>query len=549
MTITSETSLLTLLENHYISRRTYNGLSRAMYKTIGEVQIYAKPYSKLLRISNFGKKSLTEIIHAFSMIESPNGFTGNQHQISTFERMTSTLHPSYIVNLQNQYEELVSDIQDRRIQRIIQKHMPTIQAAVPFIDANLSQLMSIFRNRSMDGTLIKIQSFTNQLKNLLLQTSKKSLQEVSLENIKYDNPFFTESDCQFYYGFNQHYHYEPVLYKTYVFICQNQQSAFLFYRQYIGIETDVPLTISQVSSLNNCTYETVRRNIKRVISKSTSEFPFPMDLTGYTRLMSTSYVVESSPFYDQIRNREIKDISFRVLCHIITLFSHHAVIEIKNHYILLNRRILDVAAIKSMAESFSQLMKNKYPHDTPLDISGLLSEYPDKTMMNDICEIFDYICTQIYECKHIRGTDYIIKQNYIDIPNELYQILKNEGSPMKIEELFRRFKDKYPEHKYSRAGQIRSQLYRHPLIKPVGKKSTYGLTTWNKVFYGNIIDLVIKVLETSDRPLNLKEISMKVKRNFPDTKPKSIYTIMIADTKKRIVHYPNGYYGLNKKKS
>ncbi len=547
MIISSDTSLEVMLDHHLISKRTYNCLLNTNHKTLGDVMIFADPLINLLKIPKFGKKSLTEISHVVKLIGSSidtNGYQTNEHPISIYERMIQSLHSSYLENLQNHYEDLISAETDKRCQRIIIKHMPTIQTAVSYIDAEYYQLMKIFHNQAMENTLTKIQTFTNKLKPLLQSTAKKSLLEVSLENIKHDNPFFTDSECQFYYGFSQRYHYEPVLYKTYIYLSRNKLPSFMYYKKYIDFKNNEDNTIQQVSSINNCTYEKKRRKIRKTPLINDKSFPFPMDLSCYPRLMTSTYLVDTSPFYEMIRNRELNDISFRMLCHLIMLFGNHTIIEIEGYYILINKKVSDVEVIRSMIKSLTQLLKKKYSHDTTVDIQSILSNYQDEATRNELHEMCQYICTQIFKCDYLGNTEYVVKQNHIDISYDLYQILKSKGSPMKIDELFTKFKEKYPTHKYTHSKQIRNHLYRHPLIKAIGKKSKYGLANWNKVFYGNIIDLIIKNLESASSPLRLKDIWLKVSCHFPETKVKNIYSIMMADSQKRIVHYTNGYYGL-----
>ena len=115
---------------------------------------------------------------------------------------------------------------------------------------------------------------------------------------------------------------------------------------------------------------------------------------------------------------------------------------------------------------------------------------------------------------------------------------------MSLDELFAKFKEKNPSHHYTHPSQIRNHLHKHRGIKSVGKKSIYGLSSWEKVSYSSLIESIVSLLESSSAPLRLKEIFEKISSSYPWAKEKNVYTIMMADTQKRIVRYPNGHYGL-----
>ena len=547
MTLSADTPLDILLQNHMISRHTYNSLLSANYSTVGDVMARAVPISQLLKLPRFGKASLSEISRVVKMADSSVTAKGPQARSESalnYTHMVSTFPQPYLDNLQDKYTKLISEEKDRRCQKFLQQNLPTILSATKYIDADLLQFMNLCPGRIMENTLRKAQAFINQLKTLIQTTGRKSSSEISLENIKHMNPLFTDSECQFLLGFSLRYQYEPTLFRVLTYIRHSSFPQFKFYRLYVGIEDGTPHTIQQISSMHQCTYEYVRKKIKEIISDSSHSFPFPMNLSGYPKLMSSTYLTETSKVYERIRDRELNGISFRLFSQLMILFGQHELIELEGHNILLKKTIPELCQMRQAIKSIEVLMKKKYPETTIIDIRPLLKDFQDAAIGTDIVEICNYICTKIYGCEQKSDEEYIIGQNHVDVSYDLYHLLEANGSPMSLDELFAKFKEKNPSHHYTHPSQIRNHLHKHRGIKSVGKKSIYGLSSWEKVSYSSLIESIVSLLESSSAPLRLKEIFEKISSSYPWAKEKNIYTIMMADTQKRIVRYPNGHYGL-----
>lgn len=547
MTISADTSLDIILQNHMISQHTYNSLLSANYTTVGDVLTRAVPITKLLNLPRFGKVSLSEICQVVKMTNCHGTEKGIQPESDTdsnYMRMATTFPQTYLDNLQNRYTTLISEEQDKRCQKFLQQYLPTIQSAIRYIDADFPQFMKICPCRNMENTLRKTQKFINQLKTLIQATGRKSPTEVSIENIKHNNPLFTDSECQFIHGFSQRYQYEPILYRAITYIRHSSLPQFKFYRLYAGIEDGIPQSIQQISTLHKCSYEYVRKNIKEIVAGSSSTFPFPMDLSGYPRLLSSTYLSETSKVYERIRDRELNGISFRQFCQLMILFGQHEISEIEGHNILLKKGLPELPLVKQATKSLIDLLKKKYPIDTIIDIRTVLSEFQDVAIENELLELFKHICTNIYGCEQISSEKYLVRQNHVDISYDLYHLLEANGRPMSLNELFAKFKEKNPAHHYTHPHQIRNHLHKHDKIKSIGKKSIYGLTSWDNVSYSSIIESVVSLLDSCSTPLRLKEIFETISKHYPWAKAKNIYTIMMSDTQKRIVRYSSGCYGL-----
>lgn len=396
----------------------------------------------------------------------------------TFERMMKSLHPSYITYLEAHYEVLLTSELDNRTLNFIHKYLPSLKHLIPYIDADLMKLRGICPNRNMEGTLKKLKKFTEKVKELLLSTSIKSLQEIYFENISREYPFFSASEVQFFHGFSQRYGHEPFFYKTFNYITKSKNRQFEIYSLYSGFKDDSPKTISQISTIMNCSYEYVRKTVQSLLSNGSKYFPFPLNLTNYPRLLSSPYLLETSSVGELIRNRELSGRSHQTLSHIIVLTGQFTLVDLQGHTILLNKNHIDDRTITTLYAAIQKIIARKYINDTEIDISPVISQISNSDTAKTLEEIGDYICQVILDCEHQGELTYIVKRNHIDVSNELFILLSEKGCPMTTDELYEAFISKYPGHKISFPHQLKYYLHKHSQIKSMGRKSTYGLESW-----------------------------------------------------------------------
>ncbi|MBK7107518.1 MAG: hypothetical protein IPH62_19800 [Ignavibacteriae bacterium] len=129
----------------------------------------------------------------------------------------------------------------------------------------------------------------------------------------------------------------------------------------------------------------------------------------------------------------------------------------------------------------------------------------------------------------------------------VYEILKQKGSPMHLDDIFLEFKSIMPNHKYIDCGQLRPFLQRHELISFRNRNSTYTLKEWKHIRSGTIRDAIIEFLLKNNLPQTVNEITKYVIKHFPKTTKASVRTSMQIDTLKRFVFFGNNLFGLASK--
>ncbi len=129
----------------------------------------------------------------------------------------------------------------------------------------------------------------------------------------------------------------------------------------------------------------------------------------------------------------------------------------------------------------------------------------------------------------------------------VYDILKQNGEPMHLDEMFVEFKKILPEHKYSESAQLRPYLQRHEAISYRNRKSVYTLKEWTHIRTGTIRDAIVEFLSEHDLPQTADDITKYVLQYFPETNISSVRTSMFNDTQKRFAFFGDNLFGLTVK--
>jgi hypothetical protein len=130
----------------------------------------------------------------------------------------------------------------------------------------------------------------------------------------------------------------------------------------------------------------------------------------------------------------------------------------------------------------------------------------------------------------------------------MYGILKDNGNPMHLSEIFAEFKKLKPEHHYSDPTQLRPNLLKHESISYRNRNSIYVLKEWTHVKFGTIRSCIIELLTKKRSPQSAKDILDYVLQYFPETNNASVRTSMFNDTQRRFVFFNNELFGLSHKK-
>ena len=236
---------------------------------------------------------------------------------------------------------------------------------------------------------------------------------------------------------------------------------------------------------------------------------------------------------------------FEVFASLVKLKADFKAEDIEGHTILINNKYSDLK-LTDCLDTLISIIDAKYSANTYVAIDSVLFTVPEQ-LRPVMKELVKHITTEIYKVQITKDEKLYLPQNYIDIAEELYDILAKKREPMHVEDIFKEFKTRYPNHKYTGPLQIKSFLYRHKHIKAIGKTSCYALDSWEGIYFGSIRELLIDLLEESDRPLHIDSLFDGVTEHYPNTTKASIAATMEDENLQRFVEFEGSYFGLTSK--
>lgn len=185
--------------------------------------------------------------------------------------------------------------------------------------------------------------------------------------------------------------------------------------------------------------------------------------------------------------------------------------------------------------------------DQHLSVAALvdahLSEPTDDATRQTIREMMAEVLP-MFEGVEVEGDDITLKANHMNYTEEIYQIMKQHGEAMTVEQIFDAFRQLHPEDHHTHSGFIRSYMWGDDRFEAIGRKSTYQLKEWG-AFAGSLGELAIHLLEQCEEPMDVDELSRQMMALRSNTTLKSCGTsIYLAVTDGRLLYYINNLVGL-----
>ena len=335
-----------------------------------------------------------------------------------------------------------------------------------------------------------------------------------------------------------------------------------------GIFDGKERTLNELAEVMGLTRERIRQITSKKLEVHDTELIMTDAWKSYDELLSLPFITAESAEYQQLKEREHLNFDFRVFARLMQLLGERdfevavrnnggeiELLRFTNQYeteivgdaaVVINRKMMPSVKIRDCVDSLQALVSSRYTNDTRIEVEASLNTMPTEEKAESV-KLMSYIAREGLELEVDDEGRVLVQKNHIDVAEDLYTILARKGEPMSVDELFVAFKEMYPNHKYTESAQIRSWLFRHPNIKPIGNTSRYGLDSWENVFFGTIRDLLAKLLEESDEPMHIEQLFEAVVEHYPNTKPQSLEWSMGDDTLGRFVHFNDGFYGLKSK--
>lgn len=436
-----------------------------------------------------------------------------------------------------------------------------------YFESALLDYRKLCPGQSMMKTLTEVFNFNKLLKDQFDRYWQMSDDEIQAALLRRDYPYLSSVERRFVMEHSREYGVHPMFFLLYNYMRISEVRNNKIFSLLYGIFDGKERTLNELAEIMNLT----RERIRQISSKKLEVHDTKLIMTDAWKnydVLSLPFVTAETIEYQQLKGREHLSFDFRIFARLMQLLGEcnfeiavrndSGDIELKrfaNQYeteivgdvaVVVNRKKMPSIKIGDCVDSLRALVSSRYTDDTPIHVEASLNGVGNEEKDNAV-KLMAYISKEGLGLEVTDNCEVIVRKNYIDVAEDLYAILAQKGEPMSIDELFNVFKQKYPDHKYTESGQIRTYLFRHPNIKPIGNTSRYGLDSWDNVFYGTIRDLLAKLLDESDEPVHIKLLYEAVAEHYPNTKVQSLEWSMSDDTLGRFVHFNDGYYGLRSK--
>lgn len=447
--------------------------------------------------------------------------------------------------LEKTYQEQVAQGLAVRSRNFAAKFLPHFSDLIKYADEPLANYRNICPGQSMMKTLTEIFQFNQKFKREFDRVSKLTDDEIQTEFLKCDYPYLTSRQRQFVFDFIKEKGHAPLLYLMLQYLRLSDNRSNKIYCLHYGIFDGKQRTLNEIAEAMNLSRERVRQIVSGTIEVQETALTNNEGWESYKNLFELPFIYEKTAEYTALRAAEHLPEDFELFASLVRLVAEFETEDVEDHTILVNKKNNDLK-IADCLDTLLSIINAKYSADTLVPIDNVLFTVPleFRQMMK---ELITNIAADIFKIQITADEQLFLPQNYIDISEELYDILAKKGEPMHVEEIFQEFKRRYPEHKYTEPAQIKSSLYKHKHIRAVGKTSCYALDSWEGVYFGSIRDLLVDLLNASEVPLHIDTLYDGVAEYYPNTSKASVAATMEDEDLQRFVEFEGGYFGLTSK--
>lgn len=265
----------------------------------------------------------------------------------------------------------------------------------------------------------------------------------------------------------------------------------------------------------------------------------------YQDLFGLPYIVEQTPQYVELKEREQLDLSFAMFTSILQMIGPFSVVDVEGVTIAVNNSNVTAAHILRSIANLKRVTSLKYDADTLIPLDSVIACHQEPAL-GHARVIMRYVAREVMKLNLNENDELLCAQTFVCRAKEVRQILEQRGEPMTLDEIFEAFKKRCPD-KYQTAEEMRRPLSLIPGIRSIGRPARYGFKKWKQYFFGSRKQLVISLLEDSDEPIHAQILLDRVVEYFPQTNLK-YFTLLLDKREKRFVGFHGDYIGLKGKK-
>ena len=466
------------------------------------------------------------------------------NDFSDFEIAHFFMPPALRSYIQDFYQKMYNKHLSTRAVHFVEKRIPSFDNLILYFDKTLNEFRAMCPGSSYKKTLTEIHSFTQFFKKEYFRLCDLNQEELENRLIKDQYPFLLYKQRRFVLEFIAQNGHAPLFFIFHEALRISENRTDKIFCLVNGLFDNKKRSLDEVADAFDLVPERIRQISREPTTIKKNIALYENDLKYYKDFFDLPFICEDNSLYIKLREQEHLTFSFEIFASIIAQVSDYQLIRVNDHTIAISEKSsLSGPVSKECIDKIEALINSKFAQDTEIPIKRIAG---NKSKDADFMSFIIFLLKRVYNLP-VENGKILFTQNYINVSNELYDILKENGEPMTVSDIFYKFKEKYPEHSYTEPSQIKVYLYRNEHIRSIGRQSLYALTSWKNVYFGSIRDLMYEIMNDSDEPVHIGEIFEKVTEYYPDTNIKSIASSIQSDTCDRFISFEDGYFGIKGK--
>lgn len=451
--------------------------------------------------------------------------------------------------LQQEYEKLISR-SNVQCQNVIRNNHISFLKLLSY--KGKEEELRNFKNvgRKCTDELIGILEAFEVIYYKILNNDSKDARYLSYLNLF---PFLKENDLVFldyYYSYHKHY---PMLYILCRYFKDTDNKNAQIIASFYGLNNNPLYDIEKIADKYNNTRERVRQILLyKTISDSVYKKIMEPSLWESYDLQNDGLITIQTSQFKALYKSEKLEISFYSYCSLLMLLIDIFIINVtETPRCLLQTDIADYISrgilfktygISSEFKNFrfisafnelNRLLHLRRNTSIKIPLSDYFVTNPDYWSGNQsldtihtevFLKIFENMIRDLNE-EYIDNHYLVLEANKTNYSEIMYEILKDSGKSMHLHDIFKRYKELYPNSKYDEAKQIKPFLFNDDRIKNIGRSSMYTLAEWND-YTGNLFDLAVDLVRATKDPILTDDLVNEMLVFRPTSTERSVRSII-----------------------
>lgn len=416
---------------------------------------------------------------------------------------------------------------------------------------------------TIDGYLILGMTPSEQKKYMRFLQNFKDAYEKAIQEIKYNQvpeksesdgmslsyPYLTKEEVKLFVNpLNDHQPEVPAIFRYVKTLLRSNDRNVLIRREMAGLNFEnKEKSRSEIAEMVGLTEPTVKMILdKPLIYKFDKDFQESLYSELDLKFGDDRVISSKNPVWEQILTEYKLNLSVRQLMMVMTTIYRNSDIfsSITGTDYLFRIGPSRRYPMMSLVRQFDSLVKSKRKERRIIDFHDKMKSYTPE-YVNPISIVFEEVAEGKKNVRLEGPLRFILEPTSPDIPVELEAILVAAGGPIRLEEVHRRYIEKFPDEEIS-IMTIQSYLSKNEKVSFKGLSGYYFLKGMEGQYTGTITDLLIQTLIDSGTPMNIDDLTAAAKIHFPKTNRRSIAALLSRQIPKRVTevsHYVYQYNG------